>query len=142
MGSVRVPYLLEPELNLPNLNLWSSSRFSKFPGPNPRFGSQFSKILQELDRPGLRHHYTRGGGGGGAACRVCGLAALHISSFICLGILLCTSAVFVSFEVLAVLRNQDLSVAAKVTSHWTRTNILLVYPLTLHHMLFLPPNTY
>jgi len=60
MGSVRVPYLLEPELNLLNLNLWSSSRFSKFPGLNPRFGSRFSKILQEPDRPGPRHHYEGG----------------------------------------------------------------------------------
>ena len=48
--------------------------------------------------------------------------------------------VLVSFEVLVVLRNQDLSVAAEVMSHWTRTNIL--YPLALHHMLFLPPNAY
>ena len=56
------------------------------------------------------------------------------------GVRLCASAVFVSFEVLVVLRNQDLSVAAEVMSHWTRTNIL--YPLALHHMLFLPPNAY
>ena len=59
MGSVQVLYLLEPELNLLNLNLWSGSRFRKYPGPNPRFSSRFSKILWEPDWPGPRHHYTR-----------------------------------------------------------------------------------
>ena len=58
--------------------------------------------------------------------------------FFCKGLCLCASAVFVRFEVLVVLRNQDPSIAAEMMGHWTRTNIL--YPLALHHMLFLPPH--
>ena len=49
-------YLLEPKPDLLNLNLWSGSGFSNVPELNPRFRSQFSKILQEPDQPGLWHH--------------------------------------------------------------------------------------
>jgi len=56
------------------------------------------------------------------------------------GVRLCASAVFVSFEVPVVLRNQDPSVAVEVMSHWTRTNIL--HPLAHLYMVFLPPYAY
>ena len=59
--------------------------------------------------------------------------------FFCKGLCLCASVVFVSFEVLVMLRHQDPSIAAEVMSHWTRTNILY---LALHHMLFLPLHAY
>ena len=56
------------------------------------------------------------------------------------GICLCVSAVFMSFEVPVVLRNQDPSVAVEVMSHWTCTNIL--HPLAHLYMVFLPPHAY
>ena len=49
--------MLEPEPDLLNLNIRSGSGFSSFPELNPRFGTRFSKILQEPERPGPWHHY-------------------------------------------------------------------------------------
>jgi hypothetical protein len=57
-GSVRVQHLPEPDPNLLNLNLRSSSKFSEMSGPNLWFGSRFSKFGCDPDRPEPWHHYS------------------------------------------------------------------------------------
>ena len=57
VGNFTGSNLFEPELDL---NLWSGPRFRHLPEPNHRSSSRFTEILKELDRTGLRQHYTKG----------------------------------------------------------------------------------